>query len=41
MTQWDLVNAWPSSWQGAPLDALGNETAIESLTLVFETVRRS
>jgi phage tail-like protein len=41
VTQWDLVNAWPSSWQGATLDALGNEAAIESLTLVFETVRRS
>jgi phage tail-like protein len=41
VTQWDLVNAWPSSWQGAPLDALGNEAAIESLTLVFETLRRS
>ena len=25
----------------ATLDALGNEAAIESLTLVFETVRRS
>lgn len=41
LTQWDLVNAWPTAWQGAPLDALGNEAAIESLTLVFESLRRA
>lgn len=38
--RWDLVNAWPSEWRGAPLDALGQEAAIESLTLVFETLDR-
>ena len=36
--RWDLINAWPSEWRGAPLDALGREVAIESLTLVFETL---
>jgi phage tail-like protein len=39
--RWDLVNAWPSEWRGAPLDALSREVAIESVTLVFETLDRS
>jgi phage tail-like protein len=38
--RWDLVNAWPSSWRGAFLDALGREAAIEELTIVFETLDR-
>jgi phage tail-like protein len=40
VTRWDLVNAWPSQWRGAPLDAMGREAAIEELTLVFETLDR-
>lgn len=39
--RWNLLNAWPSEWRGAPLDALGHEVAIESLTLVFEGLERS
>ena len=38
--RFNLVNAWPSSWAGAPLDALSNEAAIEQLTLVYETLER-
>jgi len=38
--RWNLTNAWPSKWRGAPLDALNHEVAIESLTLVFETLAR-
>lgn len=38
--RWNLINAWPSEWCGAPLDALSNAAAIESLTLVFETLDR-
>ncbi len=38
--RWELIDAWPSQWQGTPLDALSHEIAIESLTLVFETLRR-
>jgi phage tail-like protein len=38
--KWDLLDAWPSRWRGAPLDALGQEVAIEELTLVFETLKR-
>jgi len=38
--RWDLVNAWVAEWRGAPLDALGRQLAIESITLVFETLDR-
>jgi len=38
--QWDLIDCWPSSWRGAPLDALSNEIAIESLTLVYGSLKR-
>lgn len=34
--RWNLLNAWPRSWKGSQLDALGNQVAIESLVLVFE-----
>ena len=40
VTRWNLNNAWPREWSGAPLDARGQEIAIESLTLVFESVDR-
>ena len=39
--RWDLVNTWPSSWRGAPLDAMAKEVAIEELVLVFETLDRA
>lgn len=39
--RWDLVNAWPAEWRGAPLDALAREVAIESVTLVFESLARA
>ena len=39
--RWDLINAWPSAWRGAPLDSMGNEVAIESLTLVYESLQRA
>jgi len=38
--RWNLIDAWPSQWNGAPLNALGNEVAIESMTLVFEQIER-
>jgi len=34
--RWNLIAAWPCEWNGAPLDALGNELAIEALTLAFD-----
>jgi phage tail-like protein len=39
--RWNLVDSWPSEWRGAPLDALSQEVAIESLTLVFESMDRA
>lgn len=38
--RWNLNECWPSEWHGAPLDALGNQIAIESLVLVFEAITR-
>ncbi len=40
VVRWNLLNAWVSEWQGTKLDAMGKEAAIESLTLVFETLER-
>jgi len=37
--KWDLIDAWPRRWLGPPLDALGNQVAIEKITLVFETLK--
>lgn len=39
--RWDLINAWPAEWRGAGLDALSREVAIETLTLVYETLQRA
>ena len=39
--RWDLVNAWPSQWRGSILNGLSSEVAIESLTLVYETLQRA
>jgi phage tail-like protein len=39
--RWNLENAWPTEWRGAALDALGQEVAIESITLVFESLERA
>lgn len=39
--RWDLINAWPSQWRGTVLNGLLPETAIESLTLVYETLQRA
>ncbi len=38
--RWNLIGAFPAKWQGTPLDALGQEVAVESLTLVFNTLER-
>jgi phage tail-like protein len=39
--RWNLVNAWVTEWRGALLDAQSQEVAIESLTLVCETLERA
>ena len=38
--RWNLVNAWATEWSGALLDAHSQEVAIESLTLVCESMDR-
>lgn len=39
--RWNLVNAWPTEWRGSLLDAHSQEVAIESLTLVCESIDRA
>jgi phage tail-like protein len=41
LMRWDLLDAWPSEWQGAPLNASSQAVAIESLTLVFDGLKRT
>jgi len=38
--RWNLLNAWPQEWLGAPLDAMSRELAIETLTLAHEGLGR-
>ena len=38
--RWNLLEAWPAEWHGAPLDALGQMVAIESLVITFESFNR-
>ena len=38
--RWNLINAWVSEWRGAVLNASTHEVAIESVTIVFETLER-
>ena len=40
VVRWNLVNAWVSEWRGARLDAFGQDVAIETLVMVFETLDR-
>jgi phage tail-like protein len=40
VVQWNLNNAWLSEWNGSMLNALSREVAIESMTLVFESLER-
>jgi phage tail-like protein len=39
--RWNLVDAWPSEWQGAALNASEKTMAIETLTLVFDRLERA
>lgn len=38
--RWNLGNAWISEWRGAMLSAMNREVAIESMTLVYESIER-
>jgi phage tail-like protein len=39
--RWNLFDCWPCELRGAPLDALSNQYAFESLTLVSERIERA
>jgi phage tail-like protein len=34
--RWNFYEAWPSKWEGPTLNAMGNDVAIETLTLTCE-----
>ncbi len=36
--QWTLTNAWPTKFSGADLKSDGNEVAVHSIELAFETL---
>ena len=36
--RWNLINAWPSKWDGPAFNAKGSEVAIETLTITCEGV---
>ncbi|TQS43381.1 phage tail protein [Cryptosporangium phraense] len=38
--RWNLLNAWPQEWLGAPLDAMTQELAVETLVLAHEGLER-
>ncbi|HET6211414.1 MAG TPA: phage tail protein [Micromonosporaceae bacterium] len=38
--RWNLINAWPQEWYGAPLDAMSRELAIDTLILAHEGLQR-
>ena len=39
--RWNLNDAWPSEWQGAGLNTTDRAIAIDSLTLVFDSLERA
>jgi phage tail-like protein len=39
--RWDFGNAWPNKYRGPDLNAQGNNVAIETLEIVFESMVRS
>jgi phage tail-like protein len=38
--RWDLINAWPSTWTGAPLSAAAQTIAVEQVTVVYSYMKR-
>jgi phage tail-like protein len=39
--RWNLVDAWPSEWQGAAMNASDKTLAIETLTIVYDRLERA
>lgn len=40
-TRWELIDAWPTKWEAAPLNAMGEMVAIASLELVYEDLKQA
>lgn len=40
VARWNLIDAWPKEWRGTPLDAMGNQVAIEEVVLTFNSMER-
>jgi phage tail-like protein len=38
--RWNFYEAWPSKWEAPTLNAMGNDVAIETLTLTCERQER-
>ncbi len=38
--RWNFTNAWPSKYKAPDLNAKGNDIAIETLEIVFESMQR-
>jgi conserved hypothetical phage tail region protein len=38
--RWEFTNAWPSKYKAPDLNAKGNDIAIETLEIVFESIQR-
>jgi phage tail-like protein len=38
--RWDFINAWPSKYKAPDLNAKGNDVAIETLEIAFESMQR-
>jgi|RhiMethySRZTD1v2_1073278.scaffolds.fasta_scaffold797771_2 phage tail-like protein len=41
VVKWNLIDSWPTSFRGTPLNALGNEVAMEDMSLVYERLTRA
>jgi phage tail-like protein len=38
--RWNFINAWPNRYKGPDLNAKGNEIAIETMEIAFESMQR-
>jgi phage tail-like protein len=38
--RWNLLNAWPQEWYGAPLATMSHEVAVETLVLAHDGLQR-
>ena len=40
-TRWEFGNAWPSKYKAPDMNAKGNDVAIETLEIAFESMKRA